>query len=321
MNPYIVAELGASHGGSLERACALVDAAAKAGADAIKLQTWTPGTMCLNGYELQSGPWAGRGLADLYREAHTPWEWHAELFDRAKSLGMDAFSSVFDLNALDFLEELDCPMYKIASFELVDLPLIEAVARTGKPIILSTGMATQWEIGEALDAAKGADVTLLHCCSAYPAPLAGLYGITRLKQLYDCGIGLSDHTLGTTAAVVAVALGADIIEKHLTVARTNRLDDCFASEPEEFAAMVTACREASQSLGGDGVDAEEPQRTLRRSLYWNRAIEAGAEITPADITTARPALGLAPRLLPEVVGRSTRHPVQKGEPVTWACLR
>lgn len=252
VSPFIVAELSANHLGSLDRAMALVEAASKAGADAIKLQTFTPSQMADAGTILESGPWAGHDLLDLYRQAHTPREWHKPLFDRAIELGLIPFSSVFHPDDVDFLETLGCPMYKISSFELLDLDLIRHVAIIEKPLIISTGMGTEEEIECAVWAAGARHLTLLKCTSSYPASLedCNLVTIPVMYELFGCDVGLSDHTLGSTAAVAATALGAVMIEKHLTLSRTDGgLDAGFSAEPEEFSAMVAACKEAAIALG------------------------------------------------------------------------
>lgn len=270
VSPFIVAELSANHLGSLNRAMALVEAAAKAGADAIKLQTFTPSQMADAGTILESGPWAGHDLLDLYRQAHTPREWHKPLFDRAIELGLIPFSSVFHPDDVDFLETLGCPMYKISSFELLDLILIRYASLMGKPLIISTGMGTEEEIELAVWAAGTRNVTLLKCTSSYPAPMeeCNLLTIPAMYEIFGCDIGLSDHTLGSTVAVVATALGAVMIEKHLTLSRSDGgLDAGFSAEPEEFAAMVVACKQAAISLGEarfGPTDAEASSLPLRR---------------------------------------------------------
>lgn len=301
MKPFIVAELSANHLGSLKRAIDLVEAAAEAGADAVKVQTWTPGRMCVDRtYTLQHGPWAGRRLFDLYEEAFLPWGWHRPIFDRARLRGLVPFSAAFDWEAVDFLETLGVDRHKVASFELTDLPLIRYMASKGKPMILSTGMATDAEFGAAyLAGCNGSVPTLLKCTSAYPAPMEtcnlAVLGVWRRIgfPLY----GLSDHTLGHDAAVVATALGATYIEKHLTLSRADGGPDAgFSAEPAEFAAMVQAVRRAAATLGevryGPG-PGEDP--SLRRSLWVLRDVSAGESLRFGDnVATARPALGLPP---------------------------
>ena len=275
MTPFIVAELSCNHGGSLDRALELVRAAADAGANAVKLQTWTPGTMVSDhAAVMETGPWAGQNLAKLYEEAHTPWHWHKPIFDYAQSRGIEAFSTPFDVGALEFLETLGCPRYKIASFEIIDLDLIKSVAATGKPLIMSTGMATRKEIALATVAAysqKCRDLTLLKCTSAYPASAedANLATMQALARGYPwCGVGLSDHTRGIGVAVGAAALGATVIEKHLTLLRADGGPDAaFSMEPDEFEDMVIACRQAAAAIGrvyfGPTI-AEMPMVEVRR---------------------------------------------------------
>lgn len=325
--PFIIAELSGNHLGSLDRAMRLVQAAADAGADAVKLQTWWQ--MALPGYVIESGPWAGKDLADLYDECATPWEWHKPIFDRCRELGMVGFSSVFDGPSLIFLEDLGCPIYKIASFEITDLPLIRRVAQTGKPMIISTGMAGHDEIQDACDAAGAcADLTLLKCTSAYPAPLSGvnLAAMQSLTTFPRCtAAGLSDHALGITAAVAAVALGATVIEKHLTLSRADGGPDAgFSAEPHEFAAMVKACREAHEALGTvryGPTDAERGSLQFRRSLWAAQDIKAGELITAENVRSLRPALGIPPRELQNVLGKVAKRDVPRGTPLAWDMLQ
>jgi N-acetylneuraminate synthase len=322
----VVAELSCNHQGTLERAHELVHAAALAGAHAIKLQTWTSDTMVLDrAVVLESGPWAGHNLSQLYAEAHTPWEWHRPLFEAARAHGMEAFSSVFDLDALELLEGLECPRYKIASFELVDIPLIRAVAKTGKPIILSTGMATRPEVQDAVEAARdgGArDITLLQCTSAYPATGAD----ANLRTMRDflslgCQIGLSDHTPGIGVALVAAAWGATMIEKHFTLSRAaGGLDAAFSLEPDELAALVREIPNVVNCLGKmeyGPKPSEIAQRDLRRSLYFAKDMRAGAYVGKEHVVTARPALGLPPRFYGTVLGSKLLVDVRAGQRVTW----
>lgn len=322
-SPFIVAELSANHLGSLERALALVDAAAAAGADAVKLQTFSPESMVADpAYVITDGPWAGRRLIDLYLEAQTPREWHAPIFERARALHLVAFSAPFGPDDADFLETLSCPLYKIASFELVDLPLIRHVAEKGRPMILSSGMATLAEVEEAAGAAVEAgcrDLTVLKCTSAYPAPVAvsNLATMADLAKRLRCKAGLSDHTLGIGVAVAAAALGADMIEKHLTLKRADGGPDAgFSLESHEFAQMADACRAAAQAVGEPTygpTPAEAPQLLLRRSLWW--AKDQGEGELAASIRTARPALGLHPRELDRTIGRTLARDVRAGDPV------
>lgn len=324
--PWIVAELSANHLGSLDRAKAIIDAAARAGCDAVKLQSFTPATMTLDvrgpGFCIDGGPWAGRTLWDLYEEAHTPWAWHAELFDHAHARGLVAFSTPFDLDAIARLEALDAPAYKIASFEAGELELIAAAAATGKPVILSTGMASDDEVKEAVTAARGAGgVIVLHCVSGYPAPPEQM-NLRRLTALAEHAlVGLSDHSPGATIPIAAVALGACVIEKHLTLARADGGPDAgFSLEPDEMAAVVHGCRTAWAARGDGGAArpaVETPNRVFRRSLYAVADIAPGEPMTRANIRAIRPGHGLAPRELPHVLGRVARAPIVRGTPLAW----
>jgi len=309
--PFIVAEMSANHLGSLARAHAIVDAAADAGADAVKLQTWSPDTMCIDtNFVLQHGPWAGRRLVDLYREAFTPWEWHAELFDHARQRGLVPFSAAFDCAAVDFLETLGVDRHKVASFELVDLPLIRHMASKGKPMILSTGMATQKEVADAycIAIASGAPhVTLLTCTSAYPADAADAnlkrmtWGLSTIRdgEKHWTSPGLSDHTMGIGVACAAAALGATMIEKHLTLSRADGGPDAgFSMEPAEFAQMVVECRRAAAAIGEVRYGPGPNESTeLRRSLWVSKDIKAGEPLVlGVNVVTARPALGAPPSM-------------------------
>jgi N-acetylneuraminate synthase len=329
--PYVIAELSANHGQSRAQAESLVRAAAEAGADAVKLQTYTPDTMTLRSgrpeFLVGGGtPWDGRTLHELYGEAYTPWEWHAPLRDLAAGLGLHLFSTAFDASAVDFLEDLGTPAHKVASFEIVDLPLIERMARTGKPLLISTGMATPAEIGEAVEAARRAGATqvaLLKCTSAYPAPpeAMNLRTIPHLAYTYGVPAGLSDHTLGTAVPVAAVALGAAIVEKHLTLSRAvPGPDSAFSLEPPEFRAMVGAVRTAFLALGGVQVGpgaSEAGCRAFRRSLFVVRDVRAGEVFTEANVQSIRPGHGLAPKHLPAVLGRVAAADVAAGTPLSW----
>lgn len=315
--PFIVAEMSANHNRSLDRALAIVDAAADAGADAVKLQTWEWGTMCLDqSYTLKAGPWAGRKLASLYNEAHLPWGWHKPIFDRCAERGIECFSAPFDKASVDFLETLGCPRYKIASFELVDLELIRYAASKGKPMILSTGMASFGEITSAL-ATAGLGATVLKCTSAYPADASD----ANLKTAYDDfggNWGVSDHSPGIGVAVAASALGAVMIEKHLTLSRADGgLDAGFSMEPAEFKQMVTECRRAAVAIGTKQYGCGLNESTdLRRSLYWAKDIQQGEEITAAHLVTARPALGAPPHKIASLIGYTAGKSAKTGEPVT-----
>lgn len=321
MTLRIVAEISANHLGSLDRALRLIDAAAAAGADAVKFQTYTPEAMVADPeYTISEGPWIGRRLADLYAEAQTPAGWHSTLFTRARIRRIEAFSSVFDIEGLELLEALGCPRYKIASFELVDLPLIRMVAKTGKPMILSTGMANEGEISAAKDVA-GKDVTLLKCTSGYPTPPREVHlaSMVAMGRQYCCPVGLSDHTLSTAIPAVAVALGATMIEKHLTLRRDEGGPDApFSLEPHEFAAMVKGCREAKESIGWVNhtmPESELPHLALRRSLFWQQVGKVGKPFEIEMARTARPALGLPPALLEGLAGRIIARAVKPGNPI------
>lgn len=326
--PFIVAELSGNHRQSMERALALVDAAAAAGAQAVKIQTYTADTMTLDiDHEdfrvAEDGPWGGRSLYELYREAHTPWDWHETLFRRCREKEMLGFSTPFDATAVDFLESLDVPLYKIASFEIVDLALIRKVAATGKPVMMSTGMATRDELGAAVQAAGGAPIILLKCTSSYPASTSSsnLLTIPDLARTFDCPVGLSDHTLGIGASVAAVALGATVIERHLTFRREEGgVDASFSLEPEEFATMVHECRNAWQALGTVhyGVtDEEKPSLRFRRSLYVVKDIRAGDVFSAENVRAIRPGYGLPPKMLPQILGRRAKRDLPRGSALTW----
>ena len=334
-SPFIIAEMSGNHNASLDKALAIVDAAAASGADALKLQTYTPDTMTLDVQEGEfvinnpTSLWAGRDLYNLYKDAHTPWDWHKPIFDRAKSHGMLAFSSAFDDTSVDFLETLDVPCYKVASFECVDIPLIRKVASTGKPMIISTGMATIAEIDDAVTAARGAGckhLVLLKCTSSYPASPenSNLLTIPHLAKLFDCEAGLSDHTLGIGAAVAATALGAGVIEKHFIMSRAEGgVDSAFSLEPQEFTALVDGVKVAQAALGSvfyGATESEQKGRTRRRSLYVTKDIEAGDEISADNIRSIRPGLGLPPKFYDTLLGRRVSKAVKKGTPVSWDLL-
>jgi pseudaminic acid synthase len=330
---YLIAELSGNHNRDLGRAIETIHAIAETGADAIKLQTYTPDTITMRSdrpeFVVKGGPWAGRTLYDLYEEAHTPWDWHARLFEEARSRKLAIFSTPFDPTAVELLESLDAPVYKIASFELNDDHLLRVVARTGKPVIASTGMATMAEIAHAVDVlrAEGAEeIVLLKCTSAYPAPDASmaLSTIPLLSSAMGCLAGLSDHSLGTTASVVAVTLGAHVIEKHVTLDRSaGGVDSHFSLEPLEFAHLVTEVRRAEAMMGtpafGRGL-AEEGSAVFRRSLYVTRDVAAGEVLTHENVRSIRPGNGLSPRFLDIVLGRTAPQPIARGTPVTWDLL-
>lgn len=332
-SPYVIAELSGNHNGRLERALQLIDAAKEAGADAVKLQTYTPDTITIDhdgpGFRIEGGPWSGRTLYDLYREAHTPWDWHPALFAKGRALGLTVFSSPFDDTAVDLLESLDAPAYKVASFELVDLPLIRRMAATGKPLIMSTGMADLGEITDAVVAARDAGaggIVLLHCTSGYPTPPgeSNLATIPHLAAAFDVPAGLSDHTAGHAAAVAAVALGACMIEKHVTLRRSDGGPDAaFSLEPGELKALVDNVRLAWEAVGK--VDyavapSERGNREFRRSLYVVEDIAAGASFTERNLRSIRPGYGLAPKHLPEVIGRKARSAIKRGTPLAWSLV-
>lgn len=330
---FIIAELSANHGQDLARALALVDAAHDAGADAVKLQTYTPDTITIDCdspiFRIKGGTlWDGATLHKLYGQAFTPWEWHAELKSRAESRGLECFSSPFDATAVDFLEQLHVPAYKIASFELVDLPLIRKVARTGRPIVMSTGMASLDEIDEAVTTAKTAgakELALLVCSSSYPSPpdLIHLRRIAHLADKYGVTVGLSDHTAGVAVPVAAVALGAKIIEKHFILARADGGPDAaFSLEPHEFKDMVDAVRVAEQALGTVtyAQEAESSSRAFRRSLFVVEDVAPGELLTEKNVRSIRPAGGLHTRHLDEVIGRRARVAIARGTPLQWPLI-
>ena len=333
--PYLIAEMSGNHNQSLERALAIVDAAAAHGADAIKLQTYTADTMTLNlrapGFVIDDPKslWAGRQLYELYEEAHTPWDWHAPIMARAVQRGLHCFSTPFDETAVDFLESLGAPAYKIASFENTDLPLIRKVAATGKPMIISTGMASAAEIDEAVCAARDAgcqNLVLLKCTSTYPATPENthLRTIPNLRETFGCEVGLSDHTMGCGVAVASVALGATVIEKHFTLARADGgVDSAFSLEPAEFRLLRTETERAWQGLGAvryGGTAAEEKSRAFRRSLYIARDMKAGDLLTPDNLRAVRPGFGLSPKYLDRLLGQRVGQAVMAGTPMDWSLL-
>ena len=330
--PFIIAEMSGNHNQSLERALSIVEAAAEAGANAIKLQTYTADTMTLAIGEGEffisdeQSLWKGKSLHDLYRVAHTPWEWHEPIMQRASELGLSCFSTPFDETAVDFLESLNVPAYKIASFENVHLPLIRKVARTGKPLIISTGMATVSEIDDAVHTAREAgcrDLILLKCTSTYPATpeSSNIRTIPHLRAMFGCEVGLSDHTMGVGVSVAAVAQGATVVEKHFTLSRADGgVDSSFSLEPSELRTLVTETERAWQSLGrvsyGPG-EAERSSLVFRRSIYVAENLKLGDVFTRENLRCVRPGLGLAPKHFDGLLGRRVNQDVKKGTPMRW----
>jgi pseudaminic acid synthase len=331
--PFVICELSGNHNGDLGRALTMIDAAAATGCDAIKIQTYTADTITIDcdrpEFRIEGGLWDGRTLYDLYQEAQTPYEWHAALFERARKAGVILFSTPFDETAVDLLAGLDAPVFKIASFEAVDLPLIRYAASKGRPLIISTGMANLDEMAAARDAALGAGapgVALLHCVSSYPAPMedANVRTVPDMAARFGCPIGLSDHTPGSAASVAAVALGACIIEKHFTLARADGGPDAeFSLEPAEFSGLVRDCKAAWSALGRaqyDLLGSERGNLQFRRSLYVVADVPAGRALTKADVRSIRPGLGLAPEHLDAVIGKRAARDLKRGEPLAWEML-
>jgi N-acetylneuraminate synthase len=333
--PFVIAEMSGNHNQSLDRALAIVDAAAASGAHALKLQTYTADTMTL---DIDTGDffiadkkslWQGTSLYKLYQEAHTPWDWHGPIFERARKHGMIPFSTPFDETAVDFLESLDVACYKIASFENTDLPLIRKVAATGKPMIISTGMASVAELDETVRAARAAgcnDLVLLKCTSTYPATPANtnILTIPHLRQLFGCEVGISDHTMGVGVAVAAVALGATVIEKHFTLARADGgVDSTFSLEPAEMASLVVESERAWQALGQvsyGATAAEQASLKYRRSLYVTQDIAAGEAFTKENVRAIRPGMGLAPKHIDKVLGKSAKTALARGTALDWSMV-
>lgn len=329
-NPFFIAEISANHLGSFERAKQLIAAAASAGADAVKFQTYTADTMTLNLENLKVSDnhelWGGRTLYSLYEEASTPWKWHRELFDLARSLNLLPFSSPFDLSAVEFLESLNTPMYKIASLETGDHRLIKAVAQTGKPLIISTG-ATEWveieELVQVVENEGNRDLTLLVCTSSYPSEPrdSHINRLVKIKDAFGCKVGISDHTLGIGVSVAAIALGATTIEKHLTLKRSDGgADSAFSMEPEEFSRLVIEGNAARESLGSAEwriQDAEQESRRLRRSLYIVRDVKKGEKVTHENVRAIRPGFGISPKFLNEIIGKEFKCDYEKGTPLTF----
>jgi N-acetylneuraminate synthase len=332
--PFVICELSGNHNGSLDRAIQLLEAAAATGADAIKIQSYTPDTITIDhdgpGFRVEGGLWDGRTLYDLYGEAQTPFEWHEPLFRRARELGVTLFSSPFDESAVDLLEELGAPAYKIASFEAVDLPLVAYAASKRKPMIISTGMANLEEIGEAVRTAREngcEEIVLLHCVSSYPAPdeQSNVRTVPDLAERFGVVSGLSDHTFGSAVAVASIALGGCVVEKHFTLRRADGgPDSSFSLEPDEFRTLVEDCRRAWRSLGKATYDlqgCEKASVEFRRSLYVVRDVAAGEELTRENVRSIRPGHGLLPKHLPEVLGRQAARDLKRGEPLDWPSVR
>lgn len=330
--PFIIAEMSGNHNQSLERALEIVEAAAKSGAHALKIQTYTPDTMTIDLNEREfhiSDPkslWSGTSLYKLYGEAYTPWEWHKPIFDRARELGVIAFSTPFDHTAVDFLESLDVPCYKIASFENTDLPLIHRVAATGKPLIISTGMASIAELDDTVRVAREAgckDLILLKCTSTYPATAenTNILTIPHMRDLFGCEVGLSDHTMGVGVSVASVALGATVIEKHFTLSRADGgVDSTFSMEPAEMAQLVLETERAWQALGCvryGATDAEKKSIQFRRSLYIVQDMEAGDTLTQENLKAIRPGLGLPTKYLDTFLGKKLNQDCKRGTPLSW----
>ena len=327
--PYIIAEISANHNGNVENAFKIIDMAKRCGADAVKMQTYTPDTITLNSskedFVIKDGLWKGRTLHQLYEWAHTPWEWHAELFAYSKEVGITLFSTPFDDTAVAFLEELNTPAYKIASFECTDLNLIKRAASTNKPLIISTGMANDSEIGEAVDTALkfgSGELTLLHCVSGYPSPAAeyNLRTLADMKNRFGVHVGLSDHTLDNTTAIAAVALGAVMVEKHVTLDRNGGgPDDSFSLEEDGLRELCSSTKTAWQSIGKvnyERTEAEKGNVKFRRSLYFVRALKEGDVITENDIRSVRPGFGLPPKYYDKLIGTKVAISVEKNSPVT-----
>lgn len=338
----MIAEMSANHGQNYAKAVEMIHTMKDSGADAVKLQTYTPDTLTIRSdrpeFRVGEGTlWSGKTLYDLYGEAYTPWDWQPKLKQEALKLGMDLFSSPFDPTAVDFLETMDVPAYKIASFEIVDIPLIQKVAATGKPIIISTGMASKEEIADALEAAKGCPVALLKCTSAYPARPEEMHlrTIPAMAEKFDVPVGLSDHTLGIEVPVTAVHLGACIIEKHFTLDRKDKgPDSAFSLEPKEFRSMVDAVRAAENHRNQDGLDerilgnvqygpSEHEKKSLqfRRSLFAVKDIAAGEILTAENVRSIRPGHGLAPKEMPRVLGKKAGTRIERGTPLTWDMIQ
>ena len=330
--PFIIAEMSGNHNQSLDRALALVDAAAEAGAHALKLQTYTADTITMKGaYKIEDANslWNGKELHDLYKQAYTPWNWHEAIFNRAKEKGMLAFSSPFDESSVDFLEKLNVPCYKIASFENTDLPLIRRVAATGKPLIISTGMASMAELDDTVKVAREGgckDLVLLKCTSTYPATAdnTNILTIPHMRELFECEVGLSDHTMGIGVSVASIALGATVIEKHFTLSRSDGgVDSAFSMEPIEMAQLVSETERAWQAMGQvsyGAIEAEQKSIVYRRSLYIVKDLKAGDMLTRDNVRAIRPGLGLATKYLEVLIGRRVKKDVERGTAIDWTLI-
>jgi pseudaminic acid synthase len=328
--PYVIAELSANHNGKIENALKIIEESKQAGADAIKLQTYKPDTITLNSnkaeFQINGGLWDGKSLYQLYEEAHMPWEWHEVLFTHAKKIGITIFSSPFDATAVDLLEDLHAPAYKIASFEAIDLPLIKYVASTGKPMIISTGMADQEEIAESVEAAKQGgckQLAILHCVSGYPAPVEdyNLHTIPDMIEKFGLVTGLSDHTLGNSTAIASVALGASIIEKHVTLDRNGGgPDDSFSLEPADLKQLCEGTKRAWYALGNVNYgrkSSEQGNVQFRRSLYFKKALKAGEIVTPESIVSVRPGFGIVPKYYNSLIGKKMKCNVSENTATAW----
>lgn len=325
-SPYIIAEVSANHNGCIERAKQTILAAKEAGVDAVKIQTYTPDTMTIKSdnpdFWIKGGLWDGRSLYDLYEQAYTPFEWHEELFAYAREINITLFSSPFDESAVDLLHSLNTPAYKVASFELVDLPLIAYIAQQKKPMLMSTGMASYSEIAEAIKTARDngcEQLAIFHCISSYPTPLseANVGAIVGLQKEFDVQVGLSDHTLGTTASMAATVLGASLIEKHFTLSRADGgVDSAFSLEPHEMKALVEQCKDAFAAVGNKDFvrpNVESGNKVFRRSLYFVKDIKAGEIITPEHVRRIRPGFGLAPKYYDQLIGQVAKRDIQQGD--------
>jgi len=328
--PYIIAELSANHNGSLDRALQTISMAKSMGADAVKFQTYTPDTLTIDSqkedFKIKGGLWDGFTLYELYKLAFTPFEWHQEMFDYARSVDITCFSTPFDESAVDLLEDLNAPAYKVASFEIIDIPLIKYIASTKKPMIISTGMANKKEIQEAVDVARengGSEIILLHCISGYPTPVeqSNLLTIPDMRDFFGLPVGLSDHTLGTEVSIAAIALGATVIEKHFTLDASDKGPDSeFSLEPDQLNRLCVECKSAWEALGSAGYEkkpAEKDNIKFRRSIYVVEDIDSGGILTKENIRRIRPGFGLPPKYFDELIGKKVKSRIEKGTPLDW----